>query len=95
MSTSIFRKNNNRPPKAVVRTMLPPEMLLETYENRPQSAEFDRIDLVIDLRPGKDEVGAVVKVEYSIISKCLFGILLFLDEIFFRASLTLSQNMMK
>ena len=62
MSTSIFRKDKNQTKKAFVRTMLPPEMLLETYESRPQTAEFDRIDLVVDLRPGKDEIGAIVKV---------------------------------
>lgn len=37
-------------------------MLLETYEQRPQSAEFDRLDLAVDFRPGKDGIGAVVKV---------------------------------
>lgn len=73
MSTSIFRKDKSQLKKAVIRTMLPPEMLLETYENRPQTAEFDRIDLVIDLRPGKDEIGAIVKVEYTDVWIILFS----------------------
>lgn len=40
---------------------LPEELKLENYSRRAQSAVFDRIDLVIDFRPGKDNIGATVK----------------------------------
>lgn len=40
---------------------LPEELKLENYEKRIQTASFDRIDLVIDFRGGKDNIGATVK----------------------------------
>lgn len=40
---------------------IPKELKLETYSKRPQEAEFDRLDLVLELQAGVDGVGAVVK----------------------------------
>ncbi len=40
---------------------IPDELKLENYEKRTQTASFDRLDLVISFRPGKDGFGATVK----------------------------------
>lgn len=40
---------------------LPPELHLENYERRLQSATFDRIDLVVSFRAGVNGIGATVK----------------------------------
>jgi hypothetical protein len=40
---------------------IPEELKLENYEKRIQTASFDRLDLVISFRPGKDNIGATVK----------------------------------
>lgn len=40
---------------------IPEELKLENYEKRTQTASFDRIDLVISFRGGKDNIGATVK----------------------------------
>jgi hypothetical protein len=40
---------------------LPPELKLETYERRRLSADFDRIDLILDLKPGVNRVGAILR----------------------------------
>jgi hypothetical protein len=40
---------------------LPDELKLENYEKRIQTASFDRLDLVISFRPGKDNIGLTVK----------------------------------
>ena len=39
---------------------LPPELKVETYERRRLAADFDRIDLILDLRPGMNGIGAVL-----------------------------------
>lgn len=40
---------------------LPAELRLESYERRANAAVFDRLDLVVAFRPGKNGTGAVVK----------------------------------
>lgn len=40
---------------------IPDELKLENYERRIQTASFDRLDLVISFRPGRDGKGATVK----------------------------------
>lgn len=40
---------------------IPYELKLENYEKRIQTASFDRLDLVISFRAGKDNIGATVK----------------------------------
>jgi len=60
---SIFRnENGKRTKKNVISPPMPAEMLLESYERRPNHAEFDRIGLVLEFRPGKDNIGVTVKV---------------------------------
>ncbi len=41
--------------------ILPDELKQETYELRPHVAEFDRLDLVVTMKPGKDGKGAIVE----------------------------------
>ena len=40
--------------------ILPDELKQETYELRPHVAEFDRLDLVVAMKPGKDGKGAII-----------------------------------
>ena len=40
---------------------LPDEFKLESYPRRVQEATFDRLDLVVTFRPGKDKIGATVR----------------------------------
>jgi hypothetical protein len=40
---------------------IPEDLKLENYEKRIQTASFDRLDLVISFRAGKDDIGATVK----------------------------------
>jgi hypothetical protein len=68
--TSIFKKERTMAKKAATPIPLPYEMLVESYERRANVAEFEKIDLVIDFRPGKDGIGAVIKV----LNKALFFI---------------------
>lgn len=43
------------------RVDIPAELKLENYEKQTHTASFDRIDLVISFRPGRDNIGATVK----------------------------------
>ena len=45
----------------MIKVKIPDELKLENYEKRIQTASFDRLDLVISFRPGKDGIGATVK----------------------------------
>ncbi len=48
---------------------LPEELKIENYERRRYVAVFDRIDLVLEFRAGKDGIGATIKCFLDAISK--------------------------
>lgn len=53
MNLVIIKKNKEYP--------IPDELKVETYERRQLAADFDRIDLILDLKPGVGGVGAVLR----------------------------------